>query len=149
MFKTFFVVTALVLCAASARIQEPGTAPETAAPPAAAKPIPSQSKPTPESLARAKKMYGYDCAMCHGADGAGKGDLAAQMKLSLSDMSDPAVLKSKTDAQLFALIRDGKGQMPAEGDRVKSDDLWSMVAYVRALPSAPKDKTAPIDTAAH
>jgi mono/diheme cytochrome c family protein len=80
-------------------------------------------------------MYGYDCAMCHGADGAGKGDVAAQMKLTMTDLTDPAVLKDKTDNDLFTLIRDGKGQMPAEGDRGKPDDLWSMVAYVRSLSS--------------
>ena len=31
--------------------------------------------PTPESQARAKTIYGYDCAMCHGVNGDGKGDL--------------------------------------------------------------------------
>jgi mono/diheme cytochrome c family protein len=142
MFKSFLVVSALVLVAVSARIQEPGTAPETTAPPAAAvKPVPPQIKPTPELLARAKKMYGYDCAMCHGADGAGKGDLADQMKLTLSNLSDPTTLKDKTDSQLFVLIRDGKGQMPSEGDREKAEGLWSMVTYVRSL-SGGKDKAS-------
>ena len=28
-------------------------------------------KPTEESLARGKKQYGYDCAMCHGKNGDG------------------------------------------------------------------------------
>ncbi|HVP54328.1 MAG TPA: hypothetical protein VMU45_04970, partial [Candidatus Eisenbacteria bacterium] len=32
-------------------------------------------KPTPESLAQGKKYYGYDCAMCHGDTGNGKGDV--------------------------------------------------------------------------
>ena len=32
-------------------------------------------KPSPESLARGKKIYGYDCAVCHGKDGDGKGDM--------------------------------------------------------------------------
>jgi mono/diheme cytochrome c family protein len=63
------------------------------------------------------------------------------MKLTLSNLSDPATLKDKTDAQLFLLIRDGKGQMPAEGDRSKDEGLWSMVSYVRSL-SAGKDKAA-------
>jgi mono/diheme cytochrome c family protein len=144
MFKPFLVVSALVLVALSARIQEPGTAPETAAPQAvpqsapAAKPIPPQIKPSPEALARAKKMYGYDCALCHGAEGSGNGDVAAQMKLTLTNLTNPATLKDKTDAQLFALIRDGKGQMPAEGDRSKDEGLWSMVAYVRSLSSGNK-----------
>ena len=36
-------------------------------------------KPTAASIADGKQMYGYDCAMCHGADGSGKSDLAADM----------------------------------------------------------------------
>ena len=31
-------------------------------------------KATPESIAHGKKWYGYDCAMCHGNDGDGKGE---------------------------------------------------------------------------
>ena len=30
--------------------------------------------PTGESLAEARKMFGYNCAMCHGKAGDGKGD---------------------------------------------------------------------------
>jgi mono/diheme cytochrome c family protein len=98
-------------------------------------------KPSPVSLARAKKMYGYDCAMCHGTDGAGKGELASQMNLTLSDLSDPATLKDKTDAQLYGTIRDGKDKMPAEGDRMNPQDGWSLIACVRSL-SAGKTKAA-------
>ena len=111
------------------------------APQTAAKPIPSKIKPIPESLARAKKMYGYDCAMCHGADGAGKGELASQMKLTLSDLSDPATLKDKTDEQLYGTIRDGKDKMPAEGTRMNPEAGWSLVAYVRSS-SDGKNKAA-------
>jgi len=141
MVKLLFVLSSMLVVVMSAPIQEPGNAPETTAPQTPAKPIPSKIKPNPESLARAKKMYGYDCAMCHGADGAGKGELTSQMKLTLSDMSDPATLKDKTDAQLYGTIRDGKDKMPAEGDRMNPQDGWSLIAYVRSL-SAGKNKAA-------
>jgi cytochrome c len=42
-------------------------------------------KPTPENVAEAKKFFGYDCAMCHGATGDGKGDLASSMGLKMTD----------------------------------------------------------------
>ena len=45
-------------------------------------------KPTPENLAEAKKYFGYDCAICHGAAGDGKGDLAASMDLKMKDWRD-------------------------------------------------------------
>ncbi len=141
MVKLLLVASSILFFAMPVPIQEPGNAPEATAPQAPAKPIPPKIKPSPESLARAKKMYGYDCAMCHGTDGAGKGELASQMNLTLSDISDPATLKEKTDAQLYGIIRDGKDKMPAEGDRMNPQDGWSLIAYVRSL-SAGKNKAA-------
>jgi mono/diheme cytochrome c family protein len=102
-------------------------------------------KASPESLARGKKQYGYDCAMCHGKDGAGKGDVAADMKLAMHDETDPATLKARTDGELFYIIKNGKDQMPAEGDRVKVEMVWDMVNYVRSFAkkgAAPADKPA-------
>ena len=133
MFKPLLAASCVFLLVALAPSQEPGKAPETTTPQPPAKPIPPRIKPSPESLAHAKKVYGYDCAMCHGADGAGKGELASQMKLKLGDMSDPATLKDKTDEQLYGTIRDGKDKMPAEGDRMNAQDGWSLVEYIRSL----------------
>jgi mono/diheme cytochrome c family protein len=90
-------------------------------------------KPTPESQAKAKKVYGYECEMCHGATGDGKTDLAKDMKMTLTDLSDPKTLTGKTDAELFDLIKNGKGQMAAEGNRMKTDDIWGVILYIRGL----------------
>jgi mono/diheme cytochrome c family protein len=89
-------------------------------------------KPTAESLAKAKKTYGIDCAMCHGENGDGKGDLAADMK-NVTDFTKPDALKDRADGELFHIIRKGKGDMPPEGERAKNDDVWSLVNYVRAF----------------
>ncbi|HSZ63929.1 MAG TPA: cytochrome c [Terriglobales bacterium] len=97
----------------------------------AAKPNPV--KPSAESHARGKKLYGYDCAMCHGKDGDGKGDMAEDMK-NMPDFTHPDSLKGRTDGELFYIIRNGKGEnMPPEGDRAKDEDVWNMVNYVRSL----------------
>ena len=88
-------------------------------------------KPSPESLARGKKIYGYDCAVCHGKDGDGKGDMT-DMK-GIPDFTDPAVQKGRTDGEWFYIIQKGKGEMPQEGDRAKSEDLWNLVNYVRSF----------------
>jgi len=90
-------------------------------------------KPTPESLAQGKKYYGYDCAMCHGNNGDGKGDVAISEKFKIGDFTDPATLKGRTDGELFYIIKNGQGQMPPEGDRVKPTELWNMVNYIRSL----------------
>jgi mono/diheme cytochrome c family protein len=136
MLKPFFVLLALLLFARSP--QQPATTP--AAPPAAAPSIPPEAarmvnpvKPTAESQIHVKKVYGYDCAMCHGANGNGKGDVVADLKLTLKDYTDPAALKDMSDGELFYIIKNGKGQMPGEGDRAKPDDLWNMVILVRSF----------------
>ncbi|MFZ0271778.1 MAG: cytochrome c [Acidobacteriaceae bacterium] len=146
MLKPFLIVSALTVLAVAAVAQEPPATP--AANPAAA---PSQSsvpadyaskvnpvKPTAESQARAKKMYGWDCAMCHGDNGDGKGDVAADQKLPMRDYRDPASLKGMSDGEIFYIIQKGKGQMPSEGDRAKPDEIWNLVIYLRKManPSA-------------
>jgi len=99
-------------------------------------------KPSSESLARGKKQYGYDCVMCHGANGNGKGDVAVDMKLKMNDETDAALLKEHSDGELFFIIKKGKDRMPPEGDRVKDETIWDMVNYVRsfAKKAAPADK---------
>ena len=89
-------------------------------------------KPSAESLAKGKKLYGYDCAMCHGKDGDGKGDMASDIK-NVTDFTNPDALKNRTDGELFYVTKKGKGEMPAEGDRAKDDDIWNMVNYIRAF----------------
>jgi mono/diheme cytochrome c family protein len=90
-------------------------------------------KATPTSVASGKKAYASDCAMCHGKDGDGGGDLAVDMKLKLRDYRDAAALKDMTDADIYAVIANGKGQMTGEEGRLKSDQIWDVVNYVRSL----------------
>jgi mono/diheme cytochrome c family protein len=107
-------------------------APEYKIPPADAAKV-NPVKPTEESRAKGKKLYGYDCAMCHGVKGDGKGDMASDLK-NVTDFTNPDTLKNRTDGELFYIIRNGKGEdMPPEGDRAKDDDIWNMVNYIRAF----------------
>jgi mono/diheme cytochrome c family protein len=100
-------------------------------------------KATPESIAEAKKLYGYHCAMCHGKDGDGKGDLAEQMKLQLKDWRDPSSLSRYTDGELFYIVTNGRGQMVGgEGDRTKEEVRWNLVLLVRSFSQKPAEQTA-------
>ncbi|HEX4310505.1 MAG TPA: cytochrome c [Acidobacteriaceae bacterium] len=141
MLKPFLIASVTAFLGLAAFSQQAPSAPAT--PPAAA---PSQSsvpaeyatranpvKPTAESQARAKKMYGWDCAMCHGDNGDGKGDVAAEQKLPMRDYRDPLSLKGMSDGEIFYIIKTGKGQMPSEGDRAKPDEIWNLVIYLRKL----------------
>ena len=88
-------------------------------------------KATPASLAHARKVYGYDCAMCHGATGNGKGEVAATM--SLKDYTDPAALHDRTDGELYYIILNGRGQMPPEAGRQNEQEIWNLVILVRSF----------------
>jgi mono/diheme cytochrome c family protein len=120
---------------------DPGRAPQdqTATPPTAqaapAAPGPKNPvKPTAESQAKAKKMYGFDCALCHGDNGNGKTDLAKDMQLTMSDLSDPKTLAGMPDSEIFDVIRKGKDKMPPEeAARAKDDDVWNIIIYIRGL----------------
>jgi mono/diheme cytochrome c family protein len=130
MLKPLFAFLAFLLFAPSP--QQPAAPAAPATIPAEAAHMVNPIKPTPESQAHAKKMYGYDCAMCHGATGNGKGDIP-DLKPSPRDYTDPAALKDLSDGEIFYILKNGKGQMPPDGGRTKPDDLWNLVILVRSF----------------
>jgi mono/diheme cytochrome c family protein len=70
--------------------------------------------------------YKAKCASCHGADGKGKEALKTQ------DFASAAV-QNMSDAELTAIITDGKGKMPAYGKSLKPDQVKDLVAYIRSF----------------
>jgi len=104
-------------------------------------PVPQQDaekknpvKPSADGMAEAKKLYGYHCAMCHGKNGDGKGELAEQMKLELNDWRDPATISKYTDGTLFYVVTNGRGKMVGgEGEGVKPELRWNLVNLVRSF----------------
>ena len=104
-----------------------------AAVPAEAAKAPNPVKSSPESLARAKKWWNLDCAMCHNANGNGKGETGQDMKLTMVDFTDPTTIKDRTDGEIFYIIKNGAQDMPAEGPRIKTQENWDLVNYVRSF----------------
>ncbi len=138
MLSPCVILLTLLLCAFPVSAQESqapaqATASSSSTIPAEAVRQVNPVKPTSESLALGKKYYGYDCTMCHGDNGNGKGEVAVSEKFKIGDFTDPATLKGRTDGELFYIIKNGQGQMPPEGDRVKPTELWNMVNYIRSL----------------
>ena len=93
----------------------------------------SPVKSSPEGLAEARRVFKYDCAMCHGEHGDGKGEVVESMKLTMHDWHDPAALEGKTDGEIFYIITKGKGKMMGEGDRQPEKLRWNLVNLVRAM----------------
>ena len=123
-FLHFAAVFSLVLASATAPARPPQDGPQAS----------SSKKVSPESHAKAKKVYQMDCALCHGATGDGKTDLAKDMQLTLLDWTDSKTLSNMSDQALFDTIRKGKGKMPPEDDsRAKNEEVRNLVVYIRTF----------------
>ena len=83
------------------------------------------STPTKADVAAAEATYKAKCAGCHGADGKGK------EAMKTKDLASPEVQK-KSDADLSAIITNGKAPMPAY-KTMTPDQVKDMVAYIRSL----------------
>jgi mono/diheme cytochrome c family protein len=70
------------------------------------------------------------CAMCHGADGAGQTPAGKMMKVR--DLRADAVQK-QTDMELMKIISGGKGKMPAFGKKLTTAEITAVIAYLRTL----------------
>jgi mono/diheme cytochrome c family protein len=123
-------ILSIFLCSAAALYPQNGASNGCGSPEESRK-LTNPVKPNAESLAVGKKYYGYDCAMCHGTTGNGKGEVDTGEKLP--DFTSPESLKGKTDGQLYCSLKAGKGHMPVEPARTSQNDLWNLVNYVRSL----------------
>jgi cytochrome c6 len=86
--------------------------------------IPSMAADSGEALYKTK------CAACHAADGSG--NTPAGKKLGVKDFRTPDVAK-ESDAELLAIMVEGKNKMPSYKGKLSADQLKSLVIYVRDL----------------
>jgi mono/diheme cytochrome c family protein len=149
--KLYFMLAAL-LGLSLAVAQQPPKKPvvtEPQEPPAEWKVPPEDAKrenpvkPTEASIADGKKLFGYQCTMCHGEKGDGKGDLAEAMKLTMLDYNKPDALKDWTDGMLFYVIEKGKDKMPSQEGRMMDPQVWNLVNYIRSLAKKPNKEPEP------
>ena len=78
----------------------------------------------------AEKEYKANCVTCHSIDGSGSSPAGKALKAK--DLKSPEV-QSATDADLAAVITNGKGKMPAFGKKLSADVITGLVTYVRSL----------------
>ena len=87
----------------------------------------------PDKIAFGLSHYADHCAVCHGAPGAPKDDLAQGMYPTPPDLA--VVSQQYTAPQLFWILRHGIKMtgMPSWSDHT-DDDLWAIVAFLKKLP---------------
>lgn len=85
-------------------------------------------------LATGRVMYERHCAVCHGVGGQGDGPIRAHIPLMPSLIAGEAVARS--DGYVYAVIRAGRGLMPAYGARMTHDERWAIVTYINSLQAA-------------
>lgn len=97
-------------------------------------PIPS----TEESREAGRKVFSSQCVMCHGEKGDGKGDLAVEDNLPVPDFTRSETQKQRTDGELFYILKTGHGHMPAQGKRLREEQRWNLVNFIRSLSAGEK-----------
>jgi|SRR5437667_8561328 len=75
-------------------------------------------------------LYKAKCAPCHGVDG--KGQTPMGKKMGLKDLGS-AEVQGKSDADLNAIITNGKAPMPGYKGKLTDAQITSLVKYIRTL----------------
>jgi mono/diheme cytochrome c family protein len=75
----------------------------------------SAAKAGEVSMALGEQVVTTNCVLCHGQSGKGDGPGGAALNPKPRDWTDHAYMGTRTDDQLYEVIFNGKGAMPAWG----------------------------------
>jgi len=106
-------------------------------------------------LERGRQRYVIYCQPCHDARGEGKGILFQRGNVPTASFHQEKILKYP-DGQMFDIVTNGMGLMPAYRWPIPPSDRWAIIAYVRDLErrqlarvaAAPAPEPAPASAAA-
>jgi mono/diheme cytochrome c family protein len=84
------------------------------------------------SIRNGGQQYAINCAVCHGALGAGEGSVTrfGYPPMPIGAGSNAATRLS--DGYIFGMIRNGRGLMPPY-NRIEESDRWDLINYLRAI----------------
>jgi cbb3-type cytochrome c oxidase subunit III len=89
---------------------------------------------TPESIAAGKATFQRYCAVCHGTTA--EGGSGSDISPPAPNLTDDEWQHGSTDGEVFSVIKNGVPpdlNMEPWGDRIKEEDIWKVVNYVRSL----------------
>jgi mono/diheme cytochrome c family protein len=92
---------------------------------------------TRQKLRRGAELFDRHCASCHGRRGQGSGPEAFALVPAPADLEWLAnTPRSRAQPYMYWSIAEGGSQfesdMPAFKDSLSKDDMWSVIAYIRA-----------------
>jgi len=92
---------------------------------------------TVQSIAQGRMLYAQHCVACHGADGRGQGTLADARAVSPPNLAGPLLWRRADGDLLWHVMhgmrgRDGAPSMPAFGERLRDDEAWAVIDFMKA-----------------
>jgi mono/diheme cytochrome c family protein len=76
--------------------------------------------------------YARNCATCHGKDGRAD-TLKSRHKYHARDLTNARWQAEATDERIFNAVLNGVGKMPSFGKKLTTEQIESLVSYVRGL----------------
>jgi mono/diheme cytochrome c family protein len=96
---------------------------------------------TEKTLLRGQARFNINCAICHGAVGAGDGIIKRYGLVTIKSLQDEPV-RIQPDGMYFDTITNGRGTMGAYGPNIAVEDRWAIIAYLRVLQKSQNVKLA-------
>jgi len=90
-----------------------------------------------DSMRQGQEIYKIYCAMCHGESGNGKGVIADERYgyTTIASLLQTRIV-DLPDGEIYNTITNGKNTMGPYGAKIRIEDRWKVVMYVRALQRA-------------
>lgn len=87
---------------------------------------------THEAMAEGKALYSIYCVVCHSPVGDGNGITKSYGMIATASLLGELV-RNQPDGEIFNTITNGKNSMLPYGAKIRPEDRWKIIAYVRAL----------------
>lgn len=102
----------------------------------------------PPKIVAGASHYSEHCAVCHGAPGVDRSDLAEGLYPRPPNLADS--VKRYAPAELFWIVKHGIRMtgMPSWGDH-RDDELWATVAFIEKLPGMSDEDYTKLVAASH
>lgn len=100
--------------------------------------------PSSASIAAGKPLYQKNCAPCHGTSG--EGGPGNDLIPAAPDLTDAMWDHGSTDGEIFSNVKNGIApdfNMTPFKDKLKDEEIWNIVNYLRSLAKKSSEVPAP------